>query len=102
VTGVERDSVTLPVTNAPPLPATRLTVTMPRRTVHVWYWYRLDSRIVADEYGLRFWMGMNSVLGRKQPLFLVRVATVQPDVPADFMDSLARHFDERAALSEER
>jgi hypothetical protein len=62
-----------------------------------WYWYHLGPRVIGDEYRLRFWLGLNTLLRRGDPLFLVRVATIDGAVPVDFIQALAPHVQRFAA-----
>jgi hypothetical protein len=102
VTHIDRTSVQLAAGDRPSVPARRLTLTTRTGTINVWYWYRLGSRAIGDEYTLRFWMGANSVLHRIQPLLLVRVATTGNDLPVDFIEALDRHVGQLDALSEDK
>ena len=92
ISGV-RDAVTLPFPDGGTLPAMRLSVGWPEYTVTTWYWYRLGARAVGDEYSLRLRLGLNSVLGRSEPLLLVRVAALESEPPTAFMTLLVRHLD---------
>lgn len=72
------------------------------RDLHLttWYWYRLGSRRIANEYSMRFWLGANTILRRHEPLFLVRVSTSDGRRPDDFVRLLLPHLDTLSTVVE--
>lgn len=69
--------------------ATDVTVRFQDHGVRVWYWYVLDNRLIGNEYSLRFWLALNTLLRRDRELLLIRAATADDDSPADFVRALA-------------
>ena len=97
---VSRDAVTVPLAPDGGIPATRVALITAANTLTTWYWYHLGSRAIGDEYRLRFWLAVNSIVGRDQPLLLVRVATDDGVVPSDFIRAMAPHLQRLTAHSE--
>jgi hypothetical protein len=97
---VSRDAVTVPLAPDGGVPATRVALITAAKTLTTWYWYHLGSRAIGDEYRLRFWLAVDSIVGRDQPLLLVRVATDDGVVPSDFIRAMAPHLQRLAAHSE--
>ena len=100
VTSIAREAVELPLDGAHSLPAMRLSVGRSGNTMTAWYWYHLGPHVIGGEYSLRFWLGLNTLLRREDPLFLVRVVTTDGVVPIDFIQALATHVQRLAGRAE--
>ena len=100
VTSLARETFALRLDGAGSLPVMRLSMGRAGNTVTAWYWYHLGPRVIGDEYRLRFWLGVNTLLRREDALFLVRVATVDSEAPIDFIQALAPHVQRLAGRAE--
>jgi EpsI family protein len=100
-TAVARDSVSIALDGAAKLQlaTVRVSIRLPDHTVTTWYWYQLGDRIIANEYGLRFWLALQTALRRSEPLLLIRVATVDEDEPTDFIRQLLPRLHDLAAVA---
>ena len=72
-----------------PLRARDVTVRFHDHGLRIWYWYTLDGRLIGNEYSLRFWLALNTLLRRDRELLLIRAASADDDSPADFVRELA-------------
>ncbi len=95
-----RARATLSVDGAEPISVMRVSLRFSDRVVTVWYWYQVGRRIVGDEYSLRFWLTLNTLLRRDHSLLLIRVATVDTDFPGNFLKFLVPCFYKLAAPAE--
>lgn len=62
-----------------------ISVRRPDQRISVVYWYQLGGKIIADDYRLRLKLFFDTLLFRRQGLFLVRIATVGSEWPEEFL-----------------
>lgn len=67
------------------IPVNLLSVRWPQRRVTVVYWYQLGGDTVADDYRLRLRLLLETLRFRHRALFLVRLATAEPEPPEEFL-----------------
>jgi EpsI family protein len=96
---VTRSTVHLTLSDATTLAAMRISRHHPSGTLTTWYWYRLGDRLIGNEYSLRFWLGVDTLLRRRRPLWLVRVSTTDGHDPDDFVRLLAPRLNTLSPLT---
>ncbi len=102
VSAVARGTARIPLDAAHDVSAIRISTRYSNHSLTTFYWYRLGRRAISNEYGMRFWLGVNTLLRQRHPLFLVRVSTTDGQVPDDFVRLLVPHLDTLSALAERK